>query len=60
MLFRSVESYEEKADGARIRKYYHLTSKGRKLLVGKKQEWVEYTTAVNKVLNGGVRIAVIG
>ncbi|HBI71631.1 MAG TPA: PadR family transcriptional regulator [Lachnospiraceae bacterium] len=55
-----VESYEEKADGARIRKYYHLTSKGRKLLVGKKQEWVEYTTAVNKVLNGGVRIAVIG
>lgn len=55
-----VEAYEEKAEGAKIRKYYHLTSKGRKLLIGKKQEWIEYTAAVNKVLNGGVSIAVIG
>lgn len=55
-----VEAYEEKTDGTKIRKYYHLTPKGRKLLIGKQQEWVEYTTAVNKVLNGGVSFAVNG
>lgn len=54
-----VESYDEKADGARIRKYYHITSKGRKLLQEKKQEWTAYTSAVNKVLNGGVGYAVV-
>lgn len=52
-----VESYEEKADNDRIRKYYHLTAKGKKLLVEKQEEWVEYTTAVNKVLNGGISYA---
>lgn len=55
-----VESYEEKAEGAKLRKYYHLTSKGKKLLKGKQQEWMEYTAAVNKILNGGVGIALIG
>ena len=55
-----VEVYEERAEGAKIRKYYHLTPKGRKLLAGKRQEWKEYSAAVNKVLNGGVSIAVLG
>ncbi len=54
-----VEAYEEKADGTKLRKYYHLTTKGRKFLVGKQQEWFEYTAAVNKVLNGGVSVAVL-
>ncbi|SHO43159.1 PadR family transcriptional regulator [Anaerocolumna xylanovorans] len=54
-----VESYDEKTDGARIRKYYHITSKGRKLLQEKKQEWAAYTSAVNKVLNGGVSYAAV-
>jgi PadR family transcriptional regulator PadR len=52
-----VEAYEEKADGGKLRKYYKLTSKGRKLLAGKQQEWKEYTCAVNKVLNGGASFA---
>ena len=54
-----VESYEQKADNERIRKYYHLTKKGKKLFVKKKQEWIEYTSAVNKVLNGGLSYAKI-
>jgi Predicted transcriptional regulators len=54
-----VEAYEEKTDETKLRKYYHLTSKGKKLLVGKQQEWFEYTAAVNKVLNGGVSVAVL-
>ncbi len=49
-----VESYEEKADSERVRKYYNLTSKGKKFLKEKEEEWVEYSTAVNKVLNGGL------
>lgn len=49
-----VESYEEKADNDRLRKYYHLTNEGRKALVVKQQEWNTYATAVNRILNGGV------
>ena len=33
-----VESYEQKANGAKIRKYYHLTSKGKKLFITKKSK----------------------
>lgn len=54
-----VESYEEKADNERTRKYYHLTSKGKKLLQKKHQEWIVYSNAVNKVLNGGLSYATI-
>ena len=49
-----VESYEEKADNDRTRKYYHLTQKGKELLVEKHKEWTIYATAVNKILNGGL------
>jgi PadR family transcriptional regulator PadR len=56
----AVEAYEEKTEGAKLRKYYHLTTKGKKLLVGKQQEWTDYTAAVNKVLNGGASVALIG
>lgn len=48
-----VTSYEEKADNERLRKYYHLTPKGKKHLEEKHQEWITYSSAVNKVLNGG-------
>lgn len=54
-----VESYEEKASNDRIRKYYHLTSKGKKLLQEKHQEWIVYSNAVNKVLNGGFSYAIL-
>lgn len=48
-----VESYDDNAESARVRKYYHLTSKGKRILQEKKQEWEVYSSAVNKVLNGG-------
>lgn len=49
-----VNSYDDNADSARVRKYYHITNKGKKLLSDKQEEWNSYTNAVNQVLNGGV------
>lgn len=54
-----VSSYDESADSARIRKYYHLTGKGRGLLKDKQAEWAAYTKAVNLVLRGGECYAAI-
>ncbi len=48
-----VESYEQKAAGERVRKYYHLTEKGAKALDEKQREWQAYSDAVNRVLKGG-------
>lgn len=49
-----VESYEQKADNDRLRKYYHLTKKGKNLLKEKQEEWTVFSNAVNSVLNGGL------
>lgn len=49
-----LESYEEHADSARIRKYYRLTGKGKKFLKEKTAEWKEYSSAVSKILEGGL------
>ena len=49
-----LESYEENADSARIRKYYRLTKKGKKHLKEKTNEWKEYSSAVSKILEGGL------
>ena len=54
-----VESYEKKADNERTRKYYHLTAKGKNLLKEKQEEWIIYSNAVNKVLNGGLIYEII-
>ena len=48
-----VQSYDDNAGGGRIRKYYHITPKGKKLLEEQKAEWEKYSSAVNKVLRGG-------
>ena len=45
-----LNSYWEEHDG-RKRKYYHITKKGIKQLVEKKEEWKLFSTSVNKVLN---------
>lgn len=52
----AVTSYQQTAETGRTRKYYSLTTKGRKLLSEKEQEWTTYESAVNQVLtsNGGV------
>ena len=48
-----VSSYDDNADSDRVRKYYHLNSKGKKLLTDKQEEWTAYAKAVKKVLSGG-------
>lgn len=48
-----VSTYEDKADSERVRKYYHLSKQGRKLLSNKQSEWTAYAKAVQKVLSGG-------
>ena len=48
-----VSSYDEpEPENARPRKYYRITSSGRKLLQAKKQEWEIYSGAVNLVMEG--------
>jgi len=49
-----VSSYYDSAGGAKMRKYYSLTKKGRGLLAEKKAEWQLFSSAVNKVLKGVV------
>ena len=44
-----VEAYKKEVDG-RKRHYYRLTDKGRKTLKTELNEWHEFTTAVNTVL----------
>lgn len=47
----SLTVYEEET-GGKLRKYYSLTSHGKKLLASKTEEWREYSHAVSKVLGG--------
>ena len=48
-----VISYWDAVEDSRMRKYYHITDKGIKLLCDSKKEWEEYVGAVNAVLIGG-------
>jgi len=52
-----IDSYEENADSARVRKFYRITKKGRGMLEEKKEEWRAFTSAINLVLQGGVEFA---
>lgn len=54
-----VSSYDDNADSARVRKYYHLSNKGKKLLMDKQSEWTAYAKAVHKVLRGGGSYATV-
>jgi len=44
-----LESYWTEHDGRR-RKYYRLTTAGRKALAARRQEWMNFSTGVNGVL----------
>lgn len=54
-----VEAYEKTAESGRLRKYYSLTQPGRRLLAEKTEEWASFSSAVDKVLSGGVGIATV-
>ena len=45
-----VEAYEQAAPTGRMRKYYHLTRKGKEALKTEAEEWRRYTAAVDAVL----------
>ncbi|MBI2410983.1 MAG: PadR family transcriptional regulator [Candidatus Kerfeldbacteria bacterium] len=45
-----VESYWQEVDG-RKRKYYTLTKQGKKALQEKREEWNEFSAAVNTILS---------
>ena len=49
-----IRSYEKDEGAARPRSYYHLERKGQHLLREKEVEWATFTTAVDRVLKGGV------
>lgn len=49
-----VEAYQQEAPTGRMRKYYHLTRKGRAMLKTEKDAWQSYADAVNAVLNFNV------
>ena len=49
-----LEAYEENADSARIRKYYHLTGKGRRQLKTEAETWRAYERAIDSVLERAV------
>ena len=46
----AVEGFEKAAENGRMRKYYHLTKEGSKMLNTKKAEWDTFQGAVNKVM----------
>jgi len=52
-----VISYDQNADNQRVRKYYRITSKGKRLLVQKEAEWAAYIKAVGLVMDGGMAYA---
>jgi len=54
-----ITSYERNVDSARVRKYYSITKKGKRLLDEKKEEWKIYSSAINQVLEGGANLAAI-
>jgi len=54
-----IESYEVTAQNDRVRKYYRLTASGKAVLADKQAEWIVFTSAVNKVLNGGNTYAIV-
>ena len=49
----AVESYQCDTVSGRKRKYYHLTERGRGLLVEETERWRSYEKAINAVLSMG-------
>ena len=47
-----VPPYEKQAPTGRVRKYYHITKRGLKLLEEKREEWRHFTEKVNGVVFG--------
>lgn len=49
-----VKAYQQEAPTGRVRKYYHLTRKGRAALKVEAERWQTYAGAVNAVLQSSL------
>ena len=49
-----ISGFAKRSNGAngKSRKYYSITAGGKKRLTAEKEQWQEFTTAVNKVIGG--------
>lgn len=54
-----IKSYEGNTDSARVRKYYSITKKGKKMLEEKTNEWKINASKINQILEGGAKFATI-
>lgn len=54
-----INSYDQVADNTRTRKYYSITKTGRKLLQEQKEGWEIYSSAVDRILEGGANFETI-
>ena len=50
---KCLSSYQQEAPTGRVRKYYKLTRRGKKLLDDKRAEWAAFHQGVEQVLSGG-------
>ena len=50
---KCLSSYQQEAPTGRVRKYYRLTKRGKKLLDEKRAEWGAFQQGVDSVLSGG-------
>lgn len=46
----AVKSYTSEAPTGRVRKYYHITHKGLRVLDEQKKEWVNFSEKVNAII----------
>lgn len=49
-----VKSYMAKGDNGKERRYYKITSNGKKQLVEEKEKWEVFSISVKKVIGGGI------
>ncbi|AFS79513.1 transcriptional regulator, PadR family [Gottschalkia acidurici 9a] len=47
-----IKSYWEDTESTRKRKYYNITTNGKKMLSQKQKEWKVYSNAIDKVMGG--------
>ncbi len=50
-----VKAHEKEAENGKKRRYYRITSSGKKQLTAEWQQWEEFTSSVEKVIGGGAR-----
>ena len=50
-----MKAYEKAAENGKKRRYYRITSAGKRQLTAERRQWEEFTGSVEKVIGGGAR-----